>query len=258
MQLDRHQKITELLDLKGKLRVSELSRYFGVTYETIRRDLDILEQRGQLTKTHGGAVRVYQVKSDEPYFYRENQMSKEKHEIAAEAVKLIMPGDKIMLDGSTTVLYLTKIIPDIPLTVVTNSIKVAMELSGKDKVRVISTGGILLPGSFSNVGPLAEKAIESYHVNKVFFSCNGIHYDSGLSETNELQALVKLKMIQNANQAILLIDHSKFRTKEFTQLCPLDMISTLITDQDADLSLLNDLEGYSIDVRYAPRNELYL
>lgn len=99
--------------------------------------------------------------------------AEEKRRIAEEAVKQIQPHDRILLDASTTAWYMASILPDIPLTILTNSIRVATELAGKEKIEVISTGGQLLQRSLSFVGPLAERSLESYYVDKLFFSSQG-------------------------------------------------------------------------------------
>ncbi len=119
-----------------------------------------------------------------------------------------------------------------PLTVVTNSMKVAMELANHDKVTVISIGGTLLPISLSFVGPQAENALDSYYVNKAFISCTGVHLDRGLSDSNEMQALVKKKMIEIAEEVYLLVNHTKFDVKAFSRIASIEAIDYLITDSD--------------------------
>lgn len=154
---ERYEKIVELVNERGSIRVSELSRLCGVTEETIRRDLDKLEKEGRLKRSHGGAVSIKDPQPETPYSEREITNVEEKRMIAREAVKHIRPKDRIILDASTTAWYMASIIPDIPLTVLTNSIKVSLELSAKQQIEVISTGGILTAKSLSYVGPLAER-----------------------------------------------------------------------------------------------------
>jgi DeoR/GlpR family transcriptional regulator of sugar metabolism len=227
---ERHQKIVDVVNQKKSIRVSELSHLFAVTEETIRRDLDKLEQEGFLRRSHGGAVSVQDHQAETPYIERESINVTQKKEIAAEAIKCIEPHDRIVLDASTTAWYMAQLLPNMPLTVVTNAIKVAMELAPKDKVEVISTGGILSPRSLSYVGPLAERSLDLYHVNKVFLSSKGIHPTRGITESNELQGLVKQKMIEIADQVYLLTDYSKFNVQAFTCVSGLDKIDYIITD----------------------------
>ena len=125
-----------------------------------------------------------------------------------------------------------RIIPDIPITVLTNSIKVAAELSTKERVQVISTGGILAHRSLSFVGPLAERSLDAYYVDKAFLSCKGVHIERVLSESNEsLQARIKHQMIGMADETILLADASKFGMQAFAQVADLSQVNLIITDQ---------------------------
>ncbi|WP_040952646.1 DeoR/GlpR family DNA-binding transcription regulator [Gorillibacterium massiliense] len=245
---ERYEKIVELVNERGSIRVSELSDLCQVTEETIRRDLDRLEQNGRLRRSHGGAVSVKD-QSEVPYFEREVTHAAEKQRIAAEAIKLIKPRDRILLDASTTAWYMAAILPDIPLTVLTNSIKVATELSTKERVDVISTGGQLAPTSLSFVGPLAERSLDAYYVDKAFFSCKGVHLTRGASESNELQARIKQKMIEIADEVILLADASKFGVQAFTHVTSLDKVNTIITDKRIANETLAQLAERSLSVK---------
>lgn len=232
---ERYEKIVQLVNERGSIRVTELSELCQVTEETIRRDLDRLERAGRLRRSHGGAVSVKDYQGQQPpeipYAEREITRAEEKKRIALEAVKLIRPHDRILLDASSTAWYMASSLPDIPLTVLTNSIKVAVELSAKEKIEVISTGGILAARSLSYVGPLAERSLDAYHVDKAFLSCKGVHLDRGLSESNELQARVKMKMIGMADQVVLLADSSKFGVQAFTHVADLGEIDAIVTDR---------------------------
>ncbi|MDF2651846.1 MAG: DeoR family transcriptional regulator, partial [Paenibacillus sp.] len=165
---ERWQRIVQLVNERGSIRVTELSELCQVTEETIRRDLDRLESEGKLMRSHGGAVSVKEAQSEVPFMERETAHADFKNSIAKEAVSHIREHDRIILDASTTAWYMAKIIPDMPLTIITNSMKVALEVSGKEKIQVISTGGLLSPKSLSYVGPLAERSLDMYHVHKLF------------------------------------------------------------------------------------------
>jgi len=246
---ERHQKILELLNEKKSIRVTELSQLFSVTEETIRRDLEKLERENKLCRSHGGAISIQSLESQEiSYSKREITNVKEKQEIALEAVKYIEEGDKITLDASTTAWYMAKQLPDIRLTVVTNSIKVATELSAKKQITVISTGGILLPRSLSFVGPLAEEALEKYHVNKAFISCKGIHLENGISESDEQQSLVKRKMIENAEYVYVMADHTKFGQQSFIRTSNLNEIDIIITDSKLDDKNVQEFQNRGIQL----------
>ncbi|PZD96307.1 DeoR/GlpR transcriptional regulator [Paenibacillus sambharensis] len=246
---ERYELIVQLVNDRGSIRVSELSELCQVTEETIRRDLDRLEQAGKLRRSHGGAVSVKDQQPEIPYFEREITHAEEKRRIAEEAIRQIEPRERILLDASSTAWYMASIMPDLPLTVLTNSIKVAMELSGKEKIEVISTGGILAQRSLSFIGPLAERSLDAYHVDKAFLSCKGVHLERGVSESNELQARVKQKMFGMADKVFLLADSSKFGVQAFTHVADLSQVNTVITDNGADEEACSLLRKRSIHVK---------
>jgi len=244
---ERRRKIVELVNERLSIRVSELSDIFSVTEETIRRDLEKLEQDQLLSRSHGGAVSIEKEATDVPFVVREITNSDEKKAIAAEAVNWIEPGEQIVLDASTTAWYMAQELPDMPLTVITNSIKVALELSKKEQIKVISTGGMLLANSLSYVGPLSERSLDSYYVNKLFLSCKGVHL-SGLSDSNEWQAILKKKMMDIASQVILLADSSKFGVKTFAQISELTRIHHVISDSNIPAEFHKELQEKAIPV----------
>lgn len=229
--VERHKKIVDLVNERKSVRVSELSEMFSITKETIRRDLEKLEEQGKLIRSHGGAVSIREVEEQEiSYQEREVTNVDEKKQIALTAIKQIKPGDKIILDASSTAWYVAKEIPDFEMTVLTNSIKVATELSNKKNIVVISTGGILRPESLSYIGPLAESSIDLYHVDKAFISCKGFHFERGMSESSEQQARVKEKMVNNADEVFVMIDHSKFGIQAFSRFGNIESVGCIITD----------------------------
>lgn len=245
---ERHEKITALVNEKGSIRVSELSQIFKVTEETIRRDLEKLENDGKLQRSHGGAVSIKDHDVEAPYFEREVRNVKEKMAVAEEAVKYVAANDRIILDASTTAWYMAKRLPDIPLTVLTNSMKVAMELANREKISVIAVGGSLLQKSLSFVGPQTNNALESYHVNKAFISCQGIHIERGISDSNEMQALVKKKMIEISDEIYLLADYTKFGVQAFSRVATMDAIDFVITDSNTTQEQIEEFRELPIKV----------
>ncbi len=244
----RYDMIVKLVNEQGSMRVTELSERCEVTEETIRRDLDRLERQGLLRRSHGGAVSVQGEQPETPFSEREVMHAEEKRRIAEQAVRMIEPHDRIVLDASTTAWYMASSLPDIPLTVLTNSIRVATQLSNREKIEVIATGGQLVSRSLSFVGPLAERSLDAYYVNKVFLSCQGVHLERGVSESNELQGRVKQKMVGMADQVILLADASKFGVQAFAHVMKLDEVHQLITDRRIEENTIQELEDHGIRV----------
>lgn len=244
---ERYNYIVQLVNAKGSIRVTELSELCKVTEETIRRDLDRLEQAGRLRRSHGGAISITEIQ-ETPYSVREVENADEKKRIAEKAVSMIEPNERILLDASTTAWYMAATMPDIPITVLTNSIKVALELANKEKIEVISTGGILATRSLSYVGPLAERSLDAYHVDKAFISCKGVHLERGISESNELQGRIKQKMVGMSDQVVLLVDSSKFDMQAFTHVAELSEVTHIITDKTISAMLVEQIRQQQIHI----------
>ncbi|WKL01377.1 DeoR/GlpR family DNA-binding transcription regulator [Paenibacillus amylolyticus] len=245
---ERYDWIVEMVNVKGSMRVSELSERCRVTEETIRRDLDRLEQAGRLRRSHGGAVSVKEDQPEIPYRIRETTHAEEKKRIAQAALAMIHPGDRILLDASTTAGYMAANMPDFPLTVLTNSIQIATELSSRDKVEVISTG-VSWHALVVFCWAAAERSLETYHVDKMFMSCKGVHLEGGgISESNELQARLKQKMVGISDQVILLADASKFGVRAFARVSGLNAVHTIVTDQPLEAEQTDRLSGYDIGI----------
>jgi DeoR/GlpR family transcriptional regulator of sugar metabolism len=249
---ERYQHILRVVNERGSVRVTELSQLCRVTEETIRRDLDRLVSEGRLQRSYGGAMRIQPQTIETSYQLRETIHVTEKQRISTEAVKYVTPNDRIVLDASTTAWHMAAQLPDIPLTILTNSLKVTLVLSEKKNVTVINTGGMLVKNSLSFVGPLAEQALEEYHVNKAFISCKGVHMERGISESNELQARIKRKMVGMAEEVYVLADYSKFDVQAFTMISGWNQIHHLITDAQTPGDYVQMLQRKFINVIQMP------
>ncbi|MDG5787852.1 DeoR/GlpR family DNA-binding transcription regulator [Evansella sp. AB-P1] len=238
---ERYKKTVEIVNQRGSIRVSELSEIFTVTEETIRRDLAKLEKEGKLIRSHGGAVSADDNQPELSYLTREVMNVEEKKEIASESVNYISVNDRIFLDASTTAWYTAAAIPNMSITVITNSIKVVHELADKNKIEVICIGGNLSPSSLSFVGPLSEASIDCFFVDKAFISCKGIHMDRGISDSNQFQARLKQKVIQLSNEVYLMVDKSKFGVQALKKICSFDQLNHIITNKDLKNSYMDSL-----------------
>jgi DeoR/GlpR family transcriptional regulator of sugar metabolism len=233
LTVERYDYILAELKKRGSIKVSQLCDSLNVSTETIRRDLIYLEKQNKLLRIHGGAKINSSMEFEIPYQKREITNTTLKLEIAQKALKFINKNDQIALDTSSTSWFLAQAIPNMPLTVITNSINVCIALSKKDNISVICSGGNLLSSSLSFVGNLSRQLFESYHINKFFLSTSGIHPTMGLSETNEQAVLVKKSLINISEQVYALMDSTKFGVRSLIQLCSIKDIDYLITDSKA-------------------------
>lgn len=235
LAIERRREIISRLTLDGKVIVSELAKDFGVTEETIRRDLEKLDKDGIASKTYGGAVSKRSSGLDLPYSIREGVNVEEKQLIADCIAELIEDGERLMVDSSSTALYVIKKIKDKKnLTIITNSVKILLELADKQDWTVLSTGGVLKRGALSLTGSSAEKMIRSYHVDTAICSCKGLDITLGVTDSNENDSLIKQAMIASAERRILAVDSEKFDRKSFVKVCDVAGVDVIATDCPPD------------------------
>ena len=194
--LERQKKILEILSDEGAVSVNRLSTELGVTEETVRRDLEKLEKQEFLKRTHGGAVALDENTNEMSLEKRKSTNVEAKQKIAKLAATQVNEGDTIFLDASTTTFFIAKELKNMRnITIITNSLRVIVELDGCDTIKVISVGGVLSHNQ-SFVGTLAENSIaENYVASKMFFSSKGVSAESGILESNEQECGIKQKML---------------------------------------------------------------
>ena len=232
LAIERRREILERMRIDGKVIVSELARDFEVTEETIRRDLDRLDKEGLVSKTYGGAVAKQTSTLDLPYNVRESVNVEQKQIISDKIVGLIQDGERIMLDSSSTNLYVVRKLKDKKnLTIITNSVKILIELADKSDWTVLSTGGMLKQNALSLNGSSAEKMIQSYHVDTAICSCKGLDMRLGVMDSNEPDCRIKQAMLESAERRILALDAEKFDKKSFVKVCEPQSVDVLVTDQ---------------------------
>jgi len=232
LALERRNLILEKLQEDKKVVVSELSKQFNVSEETIRRDLDKLDKDGVCVKSYGGAVINESTNIDMPFNIRKKRNVEGKKKIAELVAGLINDGDHIILDASTTAVFIAKAIKHKQnLTVITNSIEIMIELSDVSDWTIISSGGSMKEGYLALLGPKAIEGLSSYNVEKAFISCKGIDLDKGITDGNEQFSQVKQTMLKSSKTCVLAVDSSKFSTVAFSQICTLDQLNMVVTDK---------------------------
>lgn len=209
LALERHRWLLEKVNSQGSVRTSQVAQSLGVTEETVRRDFEKLAAEGMLMRSHGGAVRLEINRREFPLQDRAEQNIAAKLAIAAAAARRLKAGQTIYFDASTTVLQLAQSLPDLPLTVVTNGLQIAMALAEKSEVECILLGGTLRASSLSTGGWAAEKALEIYHLDTAFLSCRGVDPVRGLSDAGEVHARLKHAVMERSDEVVLLADSSK-------------------------------------------------
>jgi len=245
---ERLDRLRSALRLNRMVRVEDLCRDLNASPATVRRDLAQLEERGEIQRVHGGAVSVDN-KIEEPLFDAKTAIaSKEKQHIARAALEFVKPGDTIYFDGGSTVLELARLVRDqTNLTVVTNSLRAALELAGRGP-RLILVGGELRRLSQTFVGPLTENILREIHVDVAFMGSMGLSADAGLTTTDPNEAFTKKRVMAGARQVVLLADSSKEGKVAFAQAGHLDEVDVLITDGKLTKEFVRSLAEKKIKV----------
>ena len=222
----------------GAVRVADLVRELGVSDMTVRRDLEILDDRGLLEKVHGGATSIVGHALFEPGFAAKSSLQQaEKDAIADAAAALVEPGMAIGVSAGTTTYALAQRLADVPgLTVVTNSIRVADVLHqvGRTDQTIILTGGVRTP-SEALVGPFAVAALRTVHMDLVFVGVHGMDPHSGFTCPNLLEADTDRALIEAGRRLVVVADHSKWGVIGISSIARLDQVDVLITDAGLDL-----------------------
>ncbi|SET25243.1 transcriptional regulator, DeoR family [Natronincola peptidivorans] len=248
LAVTRKEKIKDIILEKKSVMVSELSKKFSVTEETIRRDLKALEDEGILVKTYGGAYIQDGVQNDINVNIRESLFVDNKEKIATKCADLINHGDSIFLDASTTSLAISSKIRSKRVTVITNSLKIANSLSESESIRLMVIGGILDPQSMSFLGRNTINSMQHYYVDKAFISCRSISMDFAVTDSNEQQAEVRQLAIKRSNHVYLVVDHTKFNKTSFTNICFFHDINTLLVDTALDQEWKAFLTEHQVEI----------
>lgn len=230
---ERRQYIVALAQQHGRVLVEELSESLGISRITIRKDLEYLQQRGVLQRTHGGALLPATGTLADPSFQeKESRHSSEKERISVAAVNLVQEGQCVLLDSGTTTTAIARGLKKFPrLTVITNAVNIAAELSGTD-FEVLLTGGSLRKNSFSLVGPLAEDMLHDMHADILFLGVDGFDLEVGLTTPNLMESRVNRAMVKASSVVVAVCDSTKFNRRSLSKIVDASAIHHVITDRN--------------------------
>ena len=246
----RRKKILELLEKNGSVRVTELSNIFSISEVTIRTDLADMENKGLLTRVHGGAVSSYKPYYNMSLNQRMSTNQEQKEIIAKKIAGMIDDNDTIMLNSGTTTLLVFRAIPrNLNLSIVTNSISIALEGTTNPNFNIILLGGLINSKYQFTFGDDAIRQLKSYHADKLILSVDGIDSEHGLSTYYDKEAEIDRIMLEQSNVNIVAADHSKFNRCAFTKISELSVADYIVTDSSVPESLKNKFSKNSIKIR---------
>ena len=228
---DRQQRILAELRVSATLRISELATELGVSYETIRRDLEEMGESGLINRTYGGAV-ARPFGFEPAWSERANAMTAEREQIASLAIRFVRPGEVLMIDaGSTTLHFARRLAAELKdLTVITNSFAVAQALATNPAMTVIACPGRYDVQEGGVAGPDCVAFLGRYNANRAVIGASGLTLE-GPNEANSNSAAIKRAMFARAQERMLLIDHLKFGQPNLEVVCPLQDVSRIVTDK---------------------------
>jgi DeoR family transcriptional regulator, fructose operon transcriptional repressor len=248
----RRQGILNLIQESGSARTLELARLFGVSDQTIRRDLLELQEKGLISKRHGGGVLVnWQGAS---YHERATSRREEKLAIAREAIKLVKRGMTVLMGPGTTTEATANLLDGMEIAIVTNSLEVARAIMSSNTA-VKLTGGRYRPGSELVTGSWTSRNLDHLFADLTFIGVSGISAKRGYTVIEADEALVLRRFIRIAKRSIVVADSSKLARVARETVAPLGAVHTLITDAGVTGEQLELLAGRGVDVVVAPKPE---
>lgn len=247
---ERHQEILESIKDNGKITISEITSKYGISDESARRDLRILEQKGLCKRTHGGAIRLQQV-SVKPLVNRdfsEMQILDNYREIAKKAVSMIQENDTVYITGGSLGYIMIPFLPkDIHYTVIVNSVDIGKELRGFDNVDIYMVGGKMRQSGFM-VDSLANEFVARMHFDLCFITGAGLTADFGLSNGTDETACYQRTIIRNSRKKCLLMPSSKIGVDSFIKVCDVETFDYMITDWECVEEQISAIEDKGVNV----------
>lgn len=248
----RRKQIVHMVDKDGVVNIQSLADFFQVSIYTIRRDLTDLESKGKLKKIHGGAEKIEKTKWISSIEEGNKEAVAHKKAIAKKAASYVEQGDTILLMGSMISLFMIPFIKNLHITVVTNSLDIAKELSASSSIDIILIGGRVKNMKGNILGSRAMKEVYNFNFDKAFLPCAGIHHKIGVT-TSTIDTCDFLKAAINCSiQNIIIADYRKIGRITFSKVCDFHCIHTLITDEQANKEEIKLMKKNNINIDMVP------
>ncbi|GAB3985583.1 DeoR/GlpR family DNA-binding transcription regulator [Actinoallomurus acanthiterrae] len=246
---ERQQEILRRTREAGRVDVVTLAEDFGVTMETIRRDLTVLERAGTLRRVHGGAIPVERLGFEPALAARDAVLTAEKERIAKAALAELPDEGSVIIDAGSTTGRLVEVLPsDRELTVIVNSPPLATVLATRPNLNVIMLGGRVRGRTLATVDDWAMRPLDRLRVDVAFMGTNGCSVEAGLTTPDPAEAAMKESMMKAARRTVVLVDHTKVGNDYLARFAALSEVSILITDTGLDAGLAADLAAEGPEV----------
>lgn len=245
---ERRQEILRQVEQRGRVSVAELSQQLGVSEVTIRADLQALAGRNLIIRTHGGAIPAGNMVELALALRRQRQVQ-EKSRIGQAAAALVLDGDAVFLDSSSTALAIVQHLKNHRhLTIITNSLVIAQELQDAPGIRVVMSGGTLQRETASLIGVDGLEFLRKFNIQKGFFGAHGLNLPEGLTDVSADEAEVKRALVNVCRQTIAVLDATKWGRVGLASFARPEQIQTVITDAHAPADLMKQVQAAGMEI----------
>jgi DeoR/GlpR family transcriptional regulator of sugar metabolism len=247
--IERIENLLKFVESSQRVSVDTICRNYQVSKATARRDLDILSKQGKIQRIHGGAIALRNAPPENPVYQRKNLQMEIKQKIGLAASKLIQEGETIFLGSGTTVLEVAhNLIHFSNLKIITNSLLVINMLSDYPNIELIILGGMLRHSELSLIGYLTDHAISELHADKVIMGIHSISYEKGLTNDYPQETITDRNILKMTTQVIVVADHTKFGRISTAYVAPINVIDTLITDNETSPDFIEKIIEQGVKV----------
>jgi DeoR family transcriptional regulator, aga operon transcriptional repressor len=247
--LERQNQISQLIAKNQRISVAEICATFEVSEATARRDLEALASQGKVQRVHGGAIPVMHAPPESPMLTRRSEQAEAKQRIARAAAGLVHDGETIVLGSGSTVLELAYHLKErLNLTVITNSLPVMNVLAEVPQITLVCLGGMMRPTELSFIGHIAEQSLQEVRADKVIIGIRAINLEQGLTSEYLPEAKTDRALLQAAQQAIVLADHTKFGRVAPAVMVPIESVQMIITDSETPREYIDGIQERGIRI----------
>lgn len=249
LQAERRAYIIEYMKDKGKVVIEDLAKEIDVSPMTIRRDLDYLEEKNKIIRTHGGAIPVESLHEEISYKHKKQKQISQKIKIAEYSSTFIKEGHTIILDAGTTTMEIAKKIRNFKnINIITTDLLTAAYLSKSKGIKVYCTGGMVQNEIGACIGSKAEEFLNEVYADIAFIGTSSVDIERGITSPTMEKAMLKKKMIESSDKTILVTDSTKFGKKSFSKICNLEDLDLIITDDGIDENLIKKMKEKDISI----------
>ncbi len=251
---ERRLQISAMVREHGSVQVAALAKRFGVSQQTVRKDLRYLADHGVMARAYGGGIDSSVINlpmTEATYESRRGVHLEQKQRVGKLAATMVNPGDTVVIDSGTTAIELAKALPNIEVTVVSNDFGVLSVLARKSNVHLVMLGGELRRKNMAFYGGLTVEALDALHVNMLFLGVDGFDLERGITTHYEPEAMLNRKMVEAASVVVAITDSSKFGTVCLHRIIRVADLDILITDTDAPADIREAADELGFELHLA-------